>query len=78
MVQQRMRWHSTESDGYEDGSGGNRAVYHVCLDCQYLKTIINNGNRKLGTGKDDEGKARKRCRRCRALISSGQCRSVYI
>ena len=67
------KWHSEESDGYCDGSGERRAVFHICLNCQYLKTISRNGNQKRGKGKDENGKPRIRCSRCTALLRRNKC-----
>ena len=64
--------HSEESDGYDDGSVVHRPVYHTCKNCQYLQTIINNGNVTKGRGYDD-GSLRRLCDRCKVLRSDGCC-----
>lgn len=71
-----QKWHSVGSDGFETVNGETRAVYHVCLNCWYLEDITKRGNRKLGRGKDGEGKARKLCTRCSGLINDNKCRAV--
>ena len=66
MVRRRA-WHSEEADGNIDGSRRNKAVYHVCRNCQYLKTIIANKNRKRG-----KGIGRRRCRRCTDILRASE------
>ena len=78
MVQRRQTWHSVESDGYDDDSGHDRAVYHVCLNCQYLQEILANNHQKRGMGRDNEGKVRRRCERCSYLISVRLCDANFI
>ena len=74
----RKTWHSVERDGFLDGSGEERAVFHFCLNCQYLETIMANNNQKRGRGKDSNGKTREPCQRCTELEDDKLCRSEFI
>lgn len=65
--------HSEESDGYDDGSGYHRAVYHTCRNCHYYQTIRRNRNRKQGYGTDDNGRLRRLCNRCQILRNDYCC-----
>ena len=69
----RKAWHSEQSDGFKDSSGDERAVFHVCLNCHYLQTIMANGNAKRRKGKDGEGNPRELCVDCATFIHLDEC-----
>ena len=78
MALQRRMWHSVYSDGFRDGSGKDRAVYHVCLCCRYLRSIMSNYHESEGKGKDENGKARKLCQQCLKLLKRKRCCAVIL